>query len=229
MPLPCNGCSQPGCFTFQGDPSRPVVSMTVPNPSGGGTSLRWYDLDGNDVAPGDVVPCDAPDNHAPITALTFQPVFFGDGPDGLAENLCAFSTPPTAPGNWTLVAGGCYDPPSPGGASNLGWAVPPMRSLTFEYGNPPRASGGAYLIVSSPDLGGTVTWPTTGQLDPGQTTLSNVTPNGRRVLLSYLSGPLGSAPSGSVQTVSGNQVWFHRNSTSGTAPPIRVRLDFLNS
>jgi hypothetical protein len=218
--VPCSCCPLDGCFTINGDPTQPASRFIC------GGVIRFYDLAGNEVPATSVRACDGASGALPLTDLTFIPFAFGDGPDGLGENLCNFTTNPTALNTWTAQPGGCFDP-NVASPSNLVWSVPPMTSLTFEYGNPPRISGGAGIRINSPQLGpANVTWPTVGQRNPGDVVTSNPTGLGHRVRLTYLSGPLGTDPSGSVDT-GGDLVFFHRNATIGTAAPIRVRLDFL--
>jgi hypothetical protein len=224
--VPCECCpaEEAGCFGIGGDPGQPVYAFRCP--SGPSTVTRWYDRNGAEVQLGDVQPCGQASQNIPVQ-LTLTPLFFGDGPDAAGENLCNFNHLPDNQGNWT-TAGACLDPPSPSGASTLQWTTP-IPSLVFEYGNPPRTSGGVVMTFSSPDLGGNITWPATSYLNPGQTVLSNVLAGGRRVLLTYLSGPLASAASGSVRTQASTQVQMHLGTTDATTPPIRVRLDFLAS
>ncbi|MEU1815142.1 hypothetical protein ABZ543_08085 [Streptomyces roseifaciens] len=167
-------------------------------------------------------PCE--DESFTVTTLTAAGQFFGDGPDNQGENLCNIVPVPSGTTGWGPSVSGpqCLDPVV--GNPTVTWTS--VSGVEFEYGNPPRVSGGVFMTFSSPDLG-TVTWANTGQIDPGTQLLSNALTAGRRVLLTYLSGPLGSSPSGSVRIISNSQVWFHQNATIGTAPPIRVRFDIL--
>jgi hypothetical protein len=187
---------------------------------------RFYDVGGDEVPTASVVACDGASAAVPVH-LTMTPLFFGDGPDPLGENLCNFSTMPDVIGNWAPNGPVCLDPPSPSGASTLQWTPGTLTSLTFEYGNPPRTSGGVGTIWNSPEYGGNINWPTSGLMVVGQSVVSNPGTGGRRVRLTHLSGP--SAPNGNAPRTTGNQVQFHFGTTDGTTPPTRVRLDFLAS
>jgi hypothetical protein len=186
---------------------------------------RFYDAAGDEVPATSVVACDGASAAVPVH-LTLTPVAFGDGPDPLGENLCNFSTLPDVPGNWTL-SGACLDPPSPSGASALQWTLGTLTSLTFQYANPPRTSGGVWFTLSSPELGGTIVWGTSPRLTPGQVWTSQPGAGGRRVRLTYLSGPPG--PVTNTPFTVGSEVHMHRETTDSTTPPTRLRFDFLAS
>jgi hypothetical protein len=105
--------------------------------------------------------------------------------------------------------------------------VTPLSSMTMEYGNPPRTSGGVFISYSSPSLAPAgITWPTNNTgMAPGEARVSNVFNTNKRAVLTYLSGP----PS-SVQTIrmtGGVTLALHFASTDNVTPPIRWRLDFL--
>lgn len=203
-----------------GDASQPVFGFRC------GSVTRWYDQTGEEVPPTAVAPCGAQPVAVPVH-LTLTPTAFGDGPDPLGENLCNFSTMPDVVGNWVPNGPACLDPPSPSGASALQWTPGTLTSLTFEYANPPRVSGGVWFVLSSPEFGGDITWPGTARLVPGDVLVSNPGTAGRRVRLTYLSGP--STGAFNTPFPFGNQIHMHRESTDGTTPPTRVRFDFLPS
>lgn len=217
--LPCGCCPTGGdarCYrTAAGQPQRSAFPLLC------GETLYWVDgATGLVVDPATFEPC--VNETFVASAFTATGQFFGDGPDPAGENLCNVVPAPTGTTGFAAPASGCYDPTT--GSPTMTWSS--VSSVEFQYGNPPHASGGAGITFSSPDLG-TVTWPLTGQLNPGAQVLSNALTAGRRVLLTYLSGPLGSSPSGSVRVTSANTVFFHQNSTDGSTAPIRVRLDIL--
>lgn len=204
-----------------GDASQPVFGFRC------GSVVRWYDQTGEEVSAATVAPCGAQPVLVPVQ-LTMIPQFFGDGPDPLGENMCNFSTMPDVVGNWVPNGPACLDPPSPSGASNLQWTPGTLTSLTFEYGNPPRASGGVVTFWNTPQWGaGDVSWPTSGLLAPGDVVVSNPGIAGRRVRLTYLSGP--AAPSSNAPHTVGTGLRLHLGSTEGTTPATRIRFDFLPS
>lgn len=220
MPVPCSCCPLDGCWTVGGDQAQPAFAFLC------GAVTRFYDAAGDEIPATSVQSCEGASAAVPVH-LTLTPGFFGDGPDSLGENLCQFSTVPDNIGNWTAQPGGCFDPPSPSGASTLQWTAGTLTRLTFQYANPPRTSGGVFMTFSSPEFGGAISWPNTARLVPGDVVTSNPGTAGRRVRLTYLSGP----DQGAFNTpfFSSSQLHMHRETTDNTTPPTRVRLDFLAS
>jgi len=226
MSVPCDCCPLvPGCHGVGGNPAQPVYGMRCPNGTGGFVT-RWYDADGNEVPPTSVAACGEQPATLPVH-LTLTPTAFGDGPDSLGENLCQFSTDPDSTAGWTSQPGGCWDLNTPAVQAPLSWTTGTLTSLTFQYANPPRVSGGVWFVLNSPELGGDIVWPNTGRMYPGDVITSNPGTGGRRVRMTYLSGP-NNPPSGFNSPFPfGNQIHMHRESTDGSTPPTRVRFDFL--
>lgn len=185
--------------------------------------MEWYDLSGNLIPTADVVDCaTGAGAFVTIPDLRFTGAFFGDGPDPLGENLCSVVPTPTATTGFT-VTGSCYDPTV--GSPTMDWTLP--SSVELEYGNPPHTSGGVNVSFSSPTLG-SITWPVNGtSMAPGEQRTSNVFGGGRRAVLTYLSGPLSTAPSQTIRMLGGATLGIHLGTTDNTTPPIRFRLDFI--
>ncbi|MFJ5037946.1 hypothetical protein [Streptomyces parvulus] len=188
-----------------------------------GGTLTWRDVETNvSVDPADIQDCRT-DATVVVPDLRATGVSFNGTLAGIREAVCAVIPTPSAVQN-VAVNGTCYE-------SNV--AAQPVIDWTntagveFEYNTTSgQSAGGSALVFSSTELG-TVTWANTGQLNPGAQLMSTPLLGGRRVLLTYISGPLGSSPSGSVRIIGNSQVWFHQNATSMTGLPIRVRLDVL--
>lgn len=178
--------------------------------------IEWYDIDGNRATPV------AASASFTTTSFTMSGFFFGDGPDSAGENICSVDPAPSSTTGFSAPVSGCYDPVV--GTPSMTWTG--VSTVELQYGNPPHTSGGVDMAFSSPDLG-SVTWPASPYLNPGQQITSNVLTGGRTVRLTYLSGPLG-ATSNSVRAAGGPQLEFHFASTDSTTPPVRIRLDILN-
>jgi hypothetical protein len=89
-------------------------------------------------------------------------------------------------------------------------------------------SGGAIVQLSSPTLG-TITWPAdTVQMAPGDTRMSNVFGGGHRAVLTYVSGPPQTSPSGTIRTTGGASIFLHQLNVSAVAQ-IRFRVDFITA
>lgn len=192
-----------------------------------GTTVTWYDLDGNVIPNADVVSCETPPQPILVSDLNMLGQFFGDGPDPQGENLCDVLPTPSATTNLTLgaVSPNCYDP---NGVGNPTMTWGPTTSVEMSYGNLPHTTGGAIVQFSATSLGGSITWPTSAfQMAVGETLTSNLLPGGRRAVLTYVSGPAQSSPSGTIQPTGGASLFLHRFTTDNTTQPIRFRIDFI--
>jgi len=177
--------------------------------------VEWYDEGGNRATPVAASSVFIP------SSFTLNGSFFGDGPDSSGENLCNVYPAPASTTNLAPPVSGCYDPTVVGGNVSMTWTG--ASTVEFEYGNPPRTSGGVTISFTSPDLG-TVSWPNAGTLVPGQQITSSPGTAGRTVRLTYLSGPTGA---NAVQSPGGPTLRFHFGTTDNTTPALRVRLDIL--
>lgn len=183
-----------------------------------GGTYTWRDVEsGETVAPEDIENCSCgsplvlPDLHMAGAA-------FNDAP---GEFMCNVSPNPSATTGWA-VTGTCYDPTV--GAPAMDWVN--TSSVHLEYGSP-NNSGGVNISFSSTVLG-SVTWPTNlTQMNPGEQRISQPLLGNRRAVLTYVSGPLGSAPSGSIRMTGGATINVHQGATN-VAPPIVMRLDFYS-
>lgn len=191
-----------------------------------GGALEWYDASGNLVANGDVINCETPPQPWVPDQVVMTGQFFGDDPSGTAENLCNVTPAPSSTTGLNPVAGNCYDPV----AGNPSMTFGPTSSIEMEYtGGPANQASGAVHIAFTPTPGGTITWPASAfQMEPGDTVMSNAIPGGRRAILTYVSGPAGSSPSGSIQLPGGSVIRLHGLNVS-VAAPIRFRLDFITA
>lgn len=185
-------------------------------------ALEWYDEAGNLVPNGEVVRCE-PAEPFILPDLRFTGIAFGDDPTGTAENICNVSPAPSATTGWNL-SGTCYDPTT--GGPTMTWG--PTSSVILEYANGPgnQVSGAVVIQFSSLSLGA-ITWPTNNtMMEPGDVRISNPFGGGHRAVLTYVSGPAGNSPSGSIRMEGGSNLGIHRGNVSAAAP-IRFRLDFV--
>jgi hypothetical protein len=149
--------------------------------------------------------------------------FFGDGPDPAGENICFVTPTPSATTGFAAPVSGCYDPTV--GTPTMDWTLP--STVELEYGNLPHTSGGVEVAFSSPSLGVSITWPTNGvSMNPGEQRTSNTFAGNRYAVLTYVSGPLSSAPSQTIRMLGGATLGIHLGSTDNTTAAIRFRLDF---
>lgn len=189
-------------------------------------ALEWYDLAGNLVANGDVVNCETPPQPFVPDTIVMTSSAFGDDPSGAAENLCNIVPAPASTTGLNPVAGNCYDPIV--GNPTITWG--PTSSIELEYsGGPGNQASGAVFVAFTTTPGGTITWPASAfQMEVGETVMSNLIPGGRRAILTYVSGPAQSSPSGTIQLPGGSSIRLHGLNVS-VAPPIRFRLDFITA
>lgn len=187
-------------------------------------ALEWYDQAGNLIPSGDVMDCNAPTPFTTPT-LTMNASAFGDDPSGTAENMCLVVPTPTTATGWNL-AGSCYDPTV--GAPSFTWNG--VSSVEMQYGDNGNGQPSGAVFISFTASGfPTITWPTNlTNMMLGEQRLSNVFGGGRRALLTYLSGPPHSAPSGTIRMNGGSTLAVHPLNVS-TQLPIRFRLDLLNA
>ncbi|MFC8465999.1 hypothetical protein [Streptomyces sp. NPDC057250] len=215
-PYPCECCPVSGTrCVLTGAGLAPVFPCRRRN----GT-LEWYDLAGNLVPAASVVDCATAFVPFVLGDLRLTGGAFGDGPDSLGENLCNVAPAPVATTGFTPT-GACYDPTV--GNPTMTWG--PTSTVTLEYGNPPRTSGGVFITFASVALG-LITWPTNNTgMAPGEARVSNVFDGTKRAVLTYLSGP----PSGvqSIRMTGGSTLALHFATTDNVTPPIRWRLDLL--
>ncbi|AMD42760.1 hypothetical protein SEA_XKCD426_19 [Streptomyces phage Xkcd426] len=183
-------------------------------------TLEWYDQDGQ------LVPQSALNFQqltTPLPDLRFTGAFFGDGPDPAGENICFVSPTPSATTGFAAPVDGCYDPTA--GNPTIDWVLP--SAVELEYGNLPHTSGGVNISFSSPALGASITWPTNGaSMNPGEQRTSNIFAGNRRAVLTYVSGPLATAPSQTIRMMGGATLGVHLGTTDNTTPAIRFRLEF---
>lgn len=185
--------------------------------------VEWYDEAGNLVPAADVFACQPQAFTADSLVMTTSA--FGDDPSGTAENMCNVVPVPSATAGWTLSAG-CYDPTS--GTPSLTWG--PTSSVEMEYSNGPGGQpSGAVFLAFTMTPGGVINWPASGfVMEPGETLVSSLIPGGRRAILTYLSGPPASSPSGTIQPIGGSQLRVHGGNVSAVAP-IRFRIDIVEA
>lgn len=187
--------------------------------------LEWYDQAGNLLSNVDVVPCQPP-APAPIVAstLTMTTSAFGDDPFGTAENMCNVVPVPNTATGWNLT-GACYDPV----VGNPSFTWNNVSSVEMSYGDSGNGepSGAAFLIFSA--NGTTIQWAQNlANMVVGEQRLSLVFSGGRRARLTYLSGPPGNSPSGTIRMNGVSTIAVHPLNV-GTVPPIRFRLELTNA
>lgn len=155
---------------------------------------------------------------APDVTLTGQA--FGDCVAN-CERLCNVSVPPVST-TFTVLGGGCYEPPHPAGNGTMTWND--LTSVTMEYGDGVVQSAASLFRLSSIALGGTWLWAANAtNMLIGQSRLSQNTLMGVRVKLTLLAG----SPPVQTITFDGGQNVRMRPGLGGTNPPLRFRLDFI--
>lgn len=186
--------------------------------------IEYYNEDGTQAQTADLRPCGAP--LALPGNLRMTGAAFGDDPGGIAENVCNIAPAPSAQTGWQVAPGGCLDPVS--GAPTLDWTN--VSGIELEYGQSSAggSSGGVFMQYSIPGTGGgSFIWPAmVPQMNPGDVRWSTNSVAGRRARLTYVSGPLGTDPSGSIRTDGNANVVVHFSNVSA-APRIRYRVDLF--
>lgn len=187
-------------------------------------ALEWYDQAGNLLASGDVVRCDAPTPFVTPT-LTMTTSAFGDDPSGTAENMCNVVPTPTTATGWTLTSG-CYDPTT--GGPSFTWSN--VSSVEMSYGDngSGQASGAVFLNFTAAGFP-TIQWAQNlSNMVIGEQRLSLQFAPGRRARLTYLSGPLHTAPSGTIRMNGVATIAVHPLNVSAQLP-IRFRVELINA
>lgn len=185
-----------------------------------GDGVEWRDItSGASVPPADIENCgcgvllEMPD-------LVMNGSAFNDAPN---EFICNVSPEPASTTGFTDV-GVCYDPTA--ASPTITWAGP-ISGVQKEYGSAAGTSGGV-LVTYTSSITGPVTWPTNlVNMNPGEQRISQPLLGGIRAVLTYISGPLGGSPSGSIRMEGGATLGLHRLATSIVAP-IQYRLDFYS-
>lgn len=202
-----------------------VFNAVFPCRRSNGT-VEWYDANGNLVPQADVINCQTPPQPWVAPTVLMQTSAFGDDPSGTAENICNVLPSPSATTGWAAPVSGCYDPVV--GTPSMTWTS--TSTVELEYANGPGGQpSGAVFMVFSTTPGGVISWPVSSfDMNPGDTLTSNLIPGGHRAVLTYLSGPLATSPSRSIQSIGSNTLRIHGGNVSAAAP-IRFRIDFINA